>query len=89
MTTEERLEKVEKELAHLRAELAERVVTHEIRVLDDNGKTRAALVVSNDGRKSGDAIPIPPRGSSGNAQGVPGLPYINAMIDTPGRKTYK
>jgi len=47
MTTEERLEKLERELANLRAELAAEVVTRKIAVCDENGKTSASLTVTN------------------------------------------
>ena len=43
MITEERLEKLERELADLRAELATCVETREIRVVDENGEPRAGL----------------------------------------------
>ena len=48
MTVEERLEELERELAGLRAELAERVVSREFVVVDNNGKTRATLTRTQD-----------------------------------------
>ncbi|MCX5674677.1 MAG: hypothetical protein NTX87_06680 [Planctomycetota bacterium] len=48
MTTEERIENLEKGLAALRAELAERMRTRAIEVVDDAGKTRAMLEVAAD-----------------------------------------
>jgi len=48
MTRAERLEKVERELAELRAGLAKRVETHEIAVLDEKGMPRATLFASKE-----------------------------------------
>ncbi|MBE3098802.1 MAG: hypothetical protein IMZ44_16935 [Planctomycetes bacterium] len=49
MTTDERLENLERELAALRAELAERVRTRAVEVVGENGNVRAILRVDPDG----------------------------------------
>jgi len=43
MTIEERLEKLEREFSALRAELAKRVQTRCLHIVDENGKLRAQL----------------------------------------------
>ena len=47
--TEERLEKLERELTDLKAELAKRVRTGAVEVVDENGNVRALLFVHADG----------------------------------------
>ena len=49
MTADERIENLERELVALRAELAERVCTRTVKIVDENGKPRASLCVSKDG----------------------------------------
>jgi len=49
MTTEERLAKVERELAALRAELAHSLTTRVVSIVDEQGKIRAGLDVDEDG----------------------------------------
>ena len=46
ITTAERLAKVERELADLRAELAAGLATRQVRIVDDTGLERAALKVA-------------------------------------------
>ncbi|MGB2754224.1 MAG: hypothetical protein WBD75_07990 [Phycisphaerae bacterium] len=48
MTTEERLAKVERELADLRAELADGLTTCSLSIVDEQGKPRAMLNVDED-----------------------------------------
>jgi len=49
MPTDKRLEKIERELAELRTELAECVRTRTVQVVDNAGMTRAVLKVTADG----------------------------------------
>ena len=53
MTTEERLEHLERELTDLKAQLAMRVRTEAVEIVDKYGNIRAMLSVYEDGPKLG------------------------------------
>lgn len=75
MTTEERLAKIEKELAELRAELTECVRTRSVCIVDKSGQPRAVLGVDADRPRLGLA--------AGKASGGPLEAAVAALAERP------